>query len=148
LGYSVAGEVIATGADAGDLKPGDRVACMGAGYSNHAEYVLVPKNLCARVPNSVPLEYACFTTVGSIALQGVRQADPKVGDVVVVIGLGLLGLITVQILKANGCRVIGLDLEAAAVRKAREIGADVAVHARADAANIVRSFTQGMERTA
>lgn len=145
LGYSVAGEVIATGADAGDLKPGDRVACMGAGYSNHAEYVLVPKNLCAKVPTSVPLEYACFTTVGSIALQGVRQADPKVGDVVVVIGLGLLGLITVQILKANGCRVIGLDLDAAAIRKAREIGADVAVHrSEADAVNIVRSFTQGM----
>ena len=145
MGYSVAGEVVATGSEGGELKPGDRVACMGAGSANHAEYVLVPKNLCAKVPPTVPLDHACFTTVGAIALQGVRQAEPTVGETVVVIGLGLLGLITVEILKASGCRVIGLDLDPAAVRKAREIGADVAVHrSESDPLNIVRSFTQGV----
>jgi len=145
LGYSVAGEVIAVGSESGDLRPGDRVACMGAGVANHAEYVLVPKNLCVKVPPSVPFDHACFSTVGAIALQGIRQADPKVGDVVVIIGLGLLGLITVQVLKAAGARVIGIDLDPAAVRKAREIGADVAVHrSESDPVNIVRSFSQGL----
>ncbi len=145
MGYSVAGEVVAVGPEGGDLRPGDRVACMGAGIANHAEYVVVPKNLCVKVPQSVPLDHACFSTVGAIALQGIRQADPKVGDVLVVIGLGLLGLITVELLKASGARVVGVDLDPSAVRKAREIGADVAIHrGESDVANIVRSFSQGL----
>lgn len=126
LGYSSAGTVIAVSEDISDIKIGDRVACAGAGYANHADVVFVPKNLCVKVPENVDLKDACFTTVGAIAMQGVRNADVKVGENVVVVGLGLVGLITVQILKAAGCRVFGIDLDESKVNLAREIGADAA----------------------
>ncbi len=109
LGYSCAGTVEAVGDGVTEFAVGDRVACAGQDYASHAEIVVVPKNLCARVPESVSLEAAAFTTVGAIALQGVRQADVRLGDNVGVIGLGLVGQLTVLLLKAAGCRVFGYD---------------------------------------
>ena len=126
LGYSSAGVVIAAGERAGGLRVGDRVACAGGGYANHAELAYVPHTLCAKAPEGVRLDEAAFATLGAIALQGVRQAEPRLGEAVGVIGLGLLGLLTVQLLKANGCRVVGLDLNASRCELARQLGADAA----------------------
>ena len=95
LGYSSAGTVEAVDTEACGYKTGERVACAGAKYANHAEVVFVPKNLCARIPEGVSFEDAAFTTLGSIALQGVRRAEPQLGENVAIIGLGLVGQITV-----------------------------------------------------
>lgn len=126
LGYSSAGIVLAVGAEVPGFKVGDRVACGGAGAS-HAEVATVPFNLCVPVPENVPLEEAAFTTLGAIALQGVRQAGPTLGETVGVIGLGLLGLLTVQLLRAAGCHVVGIDVNPARCQLAQELGADTAV---------------------
>ena len=110
LGYSSAGTVIEIGEGITDLHPGDRVACAGAGFAVHAEFAVVPRLLVARIPSAeVNFESAAFTTIGAVAIHGVRTAEVKLGDVVAVIGLGLLGQLTVQILNAAGCRVIGID---------------------------------------
>ncbi|HUE81898.1 MAG TPA: bi-domain-containing oxidoreductase [Pyrinomonadaceae bacterium] len=109
LGYSAAGLVVEIGEEASDLQNGDRVACAGAGFASHAEVISVPKNLCVRVPDNVGFDEGAFGTLGAIALQGVRLADPTLGEAVVVIGLGLIGQLTVQLLRANGCRVFGVD---------------------------------------
>jgi polar amino acid transport system substrate-binding protein len=122
LGYSSAGRVIESGC--GEFQAGDRVACAGAGYASHAEIIWVPKNLAARIPDSVGFDEAAFATLGAIALQGVRQADIRIGEQVAVIGLGLIGQLTLQILKAAGCRVLGLDISASALELAKESGAD------------------------
>ena len=111
LGYSLAGRVIEVGANMSGLNIGDRVACGGAGYANHAEINYVPKNLTVRIPDGVDDIDASFVTVGAIALQGVRQTEPKLGEKVAVMGLGLLGQLTIQLLKANGCKVIGSDID-------------------------------------
>lgn len=125
LGYSSAGEVVES--DCPELfKAGDRVACAGGEYAHHAEYVFVPKNLCAPIPDNVSFEEAAYTTLGAIALQGVRQADPQIGDWVLVLGLGLLGQLTAQILEANGCNVVGIDLSAEHVERALQSGATAA----------------------
>lgn len=108
LGYCCAGTVVQS--SSAEFQVGDRVACGGVGYAAHAEYVSVPRNLAARVPDGVGLDEAAFTTLASIALQGVRQADVRLGERVVVIGLGLVGLLTVQLLQASGCVVYGLDI--------------------------------------
>jgi predicted dehydrogenase/threonine dehydrogenase-like Zn-dependent dehydrogenase len=108
-GYSAAGKVVAVGDEVLGFAPGDRVACAGAGIANHAEFVAVPVNLAVRVPDGVPLADASTVTLGAIALQGVRRAEPTLGETVVVLGLGVLGQLTVQLLLANGCRVIGAD---------------------------------------
>jgi predicted dehydrogenase/threonine dehydrogenase-like Zn-dependent dehydrogenase len=110
LGYSIAGEVIEAGRNVKNFRSGDLVACGGAGYANHSELNYIPVNLCAKVPDGVDLKEAAFTTIASIAMQGFRQADPKIGENVAVIGLGLLGQILVQIIKANGCRAFGFDI--------------------------------------
>ncbi|MDK2916222.1 MAG: hypothetical protein PWR25_779 [Euryarchaeota archaeon] len=123
LGYSSAGTVVATASD--EFEVGDRVACAGAGYAVHAEYVSVPKNLCVRIPDGVEFREAAFTTVGAIAMHGVRNAEVTLGENVAVIGLGLIGLLTVQILKAAGCRVIGIDIDPEKLALARDLGADV-----------------------
>src|SRR5665811_211835 len=112
----------------GLFKPGDRVACAGQDYASHAEIVTVPQNLVAKVPDNVTTEEAAFTTLGAIALQGIRQSDPKLGEKICVIGLGLLGQITCQILKANGCAVFGIDLNEALVKLATETGTDKALN--------------------
>lgn len=126
LGYSSAGIAAEVGEGVREIKAGDRVACAGAGYATHSEVILVPENLCAKVPNNVPLEWAAFTTLGAIALHGIRQADVRVGEIVAVIGLGLLGQLTVQILKASGCKVIGIDIDEDKIKLAKECGADFA----------------------
>src|SRR6056297_643571 len=122
VGYSTAGEVIAVASDVKDIKVGDRVACAGAGYANHAEMIFVPRNLTAKIPDGVSYEEASFSTVADIALQGIRQADPKLGDNVVIIGLGLIGLLTAEMLRANGCNVIGIDVDQFAVNNVRNLG--------------------------
>ncbi|MEQ8708180.1 MAG: bi-domain-containing oxidoreductase [Rhodospirillales bacterium] len=122
LGYSAAGVVEQAGSLVPGLRPGDRVACAGAGFANHAEFNVVPGNLLARIPDNVSDEEAAFSTLGSIALQGQRLADPKLGEVFLVIGLGLLGQLAAQLLQANGCRVIGFDPADIMVRRAEEIG--------------------------
>ena len=94
------------------FRVGDRVACAGVGYASHAEVLSVPRNLCVRLPEQVGFEAAAFGTVGAIAMQGLRLAELTLGESVVVIGLGLIGQITVQLAKANGCRVFGIDLDA------------------------------------
>ncbi len=124
LGYSCAGVVEAVGSGAAGFAPGDRVACAGAGYANHAEWVAVPANLVARVPEGLPLEKAAFATLGAIALQGLRVAGPSLGEVVAVIGLGLIGQLSVQLLRANGCRVLGIDLDPARIKQALDLGAE------------------------
>lgn len=123
LGYSSAGTVVAVGGLVEELRPGDRVACGGAGYANHAELAVVPKNLVVKVPESLSDEEAAFATIGAIALQGVRLAEPMLGETVLVLGLGLLGQIAVQLLRANGCRVIGTDLDSSLVKLAEKWGA-------------------------
>jgi predicted dehydrogenase/threonine dehydrogenase-like Zn-dependent dehydrogenase len=116
VGYSSAGEVVAVGDGVADINVGDSVACAGAGYAVHAEFACVPRLLVAKIPEGrdessrVSLEEAAFGTVGAICLHGIRTAEVTLGDTVAVIGLGLLGQITVQLLKAAGCRVFGIDL--------------------------------------
>lgn len=124
LGYSCAGTVIDVGAQVTGFAVGDRVACAGAGYANHAELVAIPENLAVRVPDGVGLDAACFATIGAIALQGLRVAAPTLGEVGVVIGLGLIGQITVQLLRANGCRVLGVDVAPARVEEGLAQGAE------------------------
>ena len=118
LGYCSSGIVIESLAD--DFKVGDRVAC--AGYSHHAEVISVPQNLAVKIHENTPFDQAAFATLGAIALQGIRQAEIKIGEYVAVIGLGLVGLITVQLLNANGCRVIGLDINESNFELAKSLG--------------------------
>jgi predicted dehydrogenase/threonine dehydrogenase-like Zn-dependent dehydrogenase len=125
-GYSSAGTVVAVGEGVTDIRPGDRVACAGAGHAVHAEFACIPRLLLARIPPDaeVSFDHAAATTVGAVALHGVRTADVKLGDIVGVIGLGLLGQLTVQILKAAGCRVVGMDIDRGRVELALRLGAD------------------------
>jgi len=143
LGYSAAGVVTGVGEGVTDVRVGERVACAGAGYASHAEVLSVPKNLCVKLPDEVSFEEGAFGTLGAIALQGARLAEPSLGESVVVIGLGLLGQITVQLLKANGCRVFGLDLDAAKVSLARELGADAAALSDDAAVRAVMEWSRG-----
>lgn len=122
LGYSCAGVVIGAGSRVRDLNVGDRVACGGAGAA-HSDVDYVPANLCVRLVDGVSFEEGAFTTVGSIALHGIRQADARLGERVAVIGLGLVGQLAGQILRAAGCSVVGVDLDAELVEKAIENGA-------------------------
>jgi predicted dehydrogenase/threonine dehydrogenase-like Zn-dependent dehydrogenase len=126
LGYSSAGTVLLSMDTDGAFKPGDRVACGGSSAS-HSGIITVPQNLVVKIPDGVPFDHAAFTTLGSIAMQGIRQADPKIGEFVCVIGLGLLGQITAQILRANGCRVFGVDTSAAMVDLGIKMGCHAAV---------------------
>lgn len=127
-GYSSAGTVIAVGEGVTDIQPGDRVACAGAGFAVHAEIACIPRLLVAKIPapsnGEVSFEEACFATLGAVALHGIRTAEAKLGDVVAVIGLGLLGQLTVQLLKAAGCRVLGMDIDPSRADLARQSGAD------------------------
>jgi predicted dehydrogenase/threonine dehydrogenase-like Zn-dependent dehydrogenase len=143
LGYSAAGIVMSVGDDVTEFRAGDRVACAGAGYASHAEVLSVPKNLCVRLPDDVSFDAGAFGTLGAIALQGVRLAEPTLGESVVVIGLGLLGQITVQLLKANGCRVFGIDLDPAKVELAGELGADGAAVSDENVKRAVLDWSRG-----
>ena len=126
LGYSSAGVVAEAGRDCG-LNVGDRVACGGAGFANHAEFNYVPRNLMVKIPDGVSFEDASCATVGSIALQGVRQCEVNLGESVAVIGLGLMGILAVQMLKASGCRVVGFDPNPLRCKLASDLGCDRAV---------------------
>ena len=142
LGYSCAGTVAEASRDADGFSVGDRVACAGQNYASHAEMVYVPKHLCVKIPDGVDSEDASFVTLGAIALQGVRQAEPRLGDRIAVIGLGLLGQLTVQLLKASGCRVLGSDLDQSKLQLAQLSGADVVVPS-SDLANAAEAFSDG-----
>jgi predicted dehydrogenase/threonine dehydrogenase-like Zn-dependent dehydrogenase len=123
-GYSCAGVITEVGEGILDLNAGERVACAGAGLANHAGVNVVPRNLVARIPEGVSFEEAAFVTLGAIALQGVRRCEPGLGDRVLVLGLGLLGQITVQMLKAAGAVVIGVDVRPDRVARAQGLGLD------------------------
>lgn len=126
-GYSAAGEVIDVGSEVSAFSVGDLVACAGGGIANHAEFIDVPVNLCAKVPSGVSTELASTVTLGAIALQGVRRANPTLGETIAVIGLGVLGQLTAQLLRVNGCRVIGIDINGERVRLATENGMDFGI---------------------
>ncbi len=140
LGYCNVGRVISTGRGVAGFAPGDRVASNG----KHAEAVAIPANLCAPIPDSVSDEAAAFTVLGAIALQGIRLAAPTLGEAVVVTGLGLIGLLTVQILRANGCRVLGLDFDAGRLTLAERFGAEtVNLTSGADPVSAAMAFSRG-----
>jgi predicted dehydrogenase/threonine dehydrogenase-like Zn-dependent dehydrogenase len=123
LGYSAAGDVIAVGAEVSDIRAGDRVACAGAGIAVHAQVIAVPRNLAVVIPEGVSYEQAAFSTLGAIALHGVHLANAQLGETVAVIGLGLLGLLSVQLLRAAGCAVVGIDPNAQRADLATALGA-------------------------
>ena len=134
LGYSAAGVAIAVGPRVRGICPGDRIACAGGDYAVHAEIDHVPSNLCVRLPSDVTFAHGAFATVGSIALHGVRQAEVRLGERVAIIGLGLVGQLTAQLVKASGCTVFGFDLAEDLVQLALEQGSiDAAAGSECDA---------------
>ncbi len=140
LGYCNVGTVLETGSGVAGFSPGDRVVSNG----KHAEAVAVPLNLCARVPDGVSDDEAAFTVLGAIALQGIRLVQPTLGETVVVTGLGLIGLVTVQLLKAHGCRVLGIDPDPAKLRLAEHFGATtVNLSAGEDPVAAAQTFSRG-----
>lgn len=144
LGYSASGFVLETGEKINDIRIKDRVACAGAGVANHAGFIVAPRNLIVKVPENLSLELAATVTLGSIALQGVRRAEPKLGEFVAVIGLGILGQLTSQMLKANGCRVIGFDPDSKRVDIALSLGMDRGLDsAEDDVVEAAVRFSQG-----
>ncbi len=147
-GYSSAGTVIAAGEGVTDLQLGDRVACAGAGFAMHAEIACVPRLLVAKIPardagTETPFEEATFATLGAVGLHGIRTAEVKLGDLVAVIGLGLLGQLTVQLLNAAGCRVLGLDINPARAELAHHLGADAVAVSAADFRDLCLERSQG-----
>lgn len=137
LGYSQAGLVVKVGKNVTEFKPGDRV--ISNGY--HAEYVSVPKNLVAKIPDGVSYEEASFTVVGAIALQGIRLVQPTFGETVVVVGLGLIGLITCQLLMANGCKVVGLDVDDDKRKLAEKFGINTVNSGKQDPVRFIEDIT-------
>jgi predicted dehydrogenase/threonine dehydrogenase-like Zn-dependent dehydrogenase len=147
-GYSSSGTVIAVGDGISDLQPGDRVACAGAGIAVHAEVACVPRLLVARIPvvnhEEVPFDEVAFATLGAVALHGVRTAEAKLGDLVAVIGLGLLGQLTVQLLKAAGCRVIGMDIDDSRAELARRLGAEAVAFSPGAFRDVCNEISHGL----
>ncbi len=145
LGYSSAGEIIAVDEEVDEFKVGDRVACAGSGYACHAEIISVPKTLCVSIPDNVDFESAAFVALGAIALHSVRLAELTLGENVSIIGLGLLGQITAQIVKASGCNVFGIDIDTHKIVLAKELGTDAgAVIGQDDVPAQVSNFTDGV----
>lgn len=148
-GYSSAGTVLAVGEGVSDIQPGHRVACAGANHAVHAEVACVPRLLVSKIPardqsgDLVPFDEAAFATLGAVALHGVRTAEVKLGDIVAVIGLGLMGQITVQLLKAAGCKVIGLDLDASRADLAKKLGSTAATTSSAEFRDLCSEWTHG-----
>lgn len=139
LGYSSAGTIVALGKNMQGFKVGQRVACAGGGYASHAEYNVVPRNLLTPLPKNVDFESAAFTTLGAIALHGFRLAEPQLGENVAIIGLGLLGLLTIQLAAAAGCNVLGIDLDPKRIALASSLGLQAVLRAQAESAS--QSFT-------
>jgi len=145
LGYSCAGEVIEVGSSIQDISIGDKVACAGPGYANHAEIVCVPRNLCVKLQNDADLKKASYNTLGAIALQGIRQTDLRLGESCVVIGLGLLGQLTCLMLRASGVRVFGTDIDENAVETASKHCCDAAwVRQSPGLSSMVENLTSGL----
>lgn len=143
-GYSASGVVIELGKNVLDLKIGDKVACAGAGLANHAEYIDVPRSLVMRVPESLPMDLAATVTVGGIAMQGVRRADLRLGETVAVIGMGILGQLSVQMLKTSGCRVIGIDIDERRLNIVKETGCYYVINSlKDDVIKEVEKITEG-----
>lgn len=143
-GYAAAGTVMQVAADITDFKPGDIVACAGAEWAHHAQFIRVPRNLTSLVPHGVTTRDACTATLGAIALHGVRRANPTLGETVVVLGLGVIGQLTCQILKANGCRALALDPDPERVELALTLGIHAALpNEDALAIDRVQRLTQG-----
>jgi predicted dehydrogenase/threonine dehydrogenase-like Zn-dependent dehydrogenase len=141
LGYSSAGTIVATGEGLTGFKVGDRVACAGGGYAVHAEYATVPKNLMTILPASVDFEAGAFATLGAIALHGFRLAQVQVGENIAVIGLGLLGQLSIQIASTAGCKVFGVDLDGDRVKLASSFGIEAAI--RDEVESVANAITQG-----
>ncbi len=140
-GYSSAGTIVALGEGMQGYKVGDRVACGGGNHAVHAEYEVVPRNLLAKMPEGIDFDEAAFTTLGSVALHGLRLAAPQLNDTVLVIGLGLLGLMEVQIAKAAGCRVMGMDISGTKIALAKQFGVNACTRAEIEA--LTPEFTRG-----
>ena len=139
LGYSSAGTIVALGKNTPGLKVGQRVACAGANYAVHAEYNVVPRNLITPLPKNVDFESAAFTTLGAIAMQGFRLAEPQLSGNVAVIGMGLLGLLAAQIAVAAGCNVLGIDIDPARLALASSLGLQAV--SRKKAVDSAQAFT-------
>jgi predicted dehydrogenase len=143
-GYSAAGEIIGVGTEVVGFRIGDRVACAGAGVANHAEFIDVPVNLAVKIPTPVGVDIASTVTLGAIAMQGVRRTNPSLGESIVVIGLGLLGQLCAQMLRANGCKVIGVDVDPRRLAIAEASGIEYALNpADADYVATVHRLTDG-----
>jgi predicted dehydrogenase len=149
LGYSNAGAVIQVGGGVSEFKIGDRAACAGGGFAVHAEFVRIPRNLAVRIPAptssrpEIEFEEAAFTTVGAIGLQGLRLANPQLGETVAVIGLGLIGLLVVQLARAAGCTVVGMDIDEQRCQLAQELGCSLAANDAEQLRSMVGAVTGG-----
>jgi predicted dehydrogenase len=150
LGYSNAGEVLELGLGVDEFKAGDRVACAGGGYAAHAEVVRVPRNLVARIPppsalrSEIDFEEAAFTTIGAVGLQGLRLANVQLGENVAVIGLGLIGLLVVQMARAAGCIVVGMDIDRERCHLAEQLGCRATASDAEHMRSTVASTTNGL----
>ncbi|MBI2331559.1 MAG: bi-domain-containing oxidoreductase [Chloroflexi bacterium] len=152
LGYSTAGTIVALGknttvplAGMQGFKVGQRVACAGGGYATHAEYNVVPRNLLTPLPKNVDFESAAFTTLGAIALHGFRLAGPQLGENVAIIGLGLLGLLTIQLASAAGCHVLGIDIDAKRVQLASSLNVQAVTRPQAESAAVAFTANRGFD---
>jgi predicted dehydrogenase/threonine dehydrogenase-like Zn-dependent dehydrogenase len=145
LGYSTAGTIVALGKNMQGFKVGQRVACAGGGYATHAEYNVVPRNLLTPLPKNVDFESAAFTTLGAIALHGFRLAEPQLGENVAVIGLGLLGLLTIQIASAAGCNVLGIDIDPKRVKLASSLNVQAVARKQAESAAAAFTANRGFD---
>ncbi|MCB9146375.1 MAG: bi-domain-containing oxidoreductase [Anaerolineales bacterium] len=145
LGYSTAGVIVALGKNMQGFKVGQRVACAGGGYATHAEYNVVPRNLLTPLPKNVDFESASFTTLGAIALHGFRLADPQLGENVAVIGLGLLGLLTIQLAAAAGCNVLGIDIDPKRVKLASSLNVEAVTRPQAESAASAFTANRGFD---
>jgi len=145
LGYSTAGTIVALGKNMQGFKVGQRVACAGGGYATHAEYNVVPRNLLTPLPKNVDFESAAFTTLGAIALHGFRLAEPQLGENVAVIGLGLLGLLTIQLAAAAGCNVLGIDLDPKRIKLATSLGLEAVTRPQAESASQAFTSNRGFD---
>ncbi len=144
MGYTTSGQVVAVGADVDGFEPGDMVACAGVGYASHAEFAAVPVNLCVKLPKDADMKAAAFNALGAIALQGVRQADLRLGETCAVIGLGIVGAMICQLLDAAGVKVVGIDVGDAAVAKALALGIDAKLRSAHGLEAEIAAMTDGL----
>jgi predicted dehydrogenase/threonine dehydrogenase-like Zn-dependent dehydrogenase len=145
LGYSSAGTIVALGTNMQGFKIGQRVACAGGGYATHAEYNIVPRNLLTPLPKKVDFESAAFTTLGAIALHGFRLAEPQIGENAAIIGLGLLGLLTIQLASAAGCNVLGIDVDPKRIALASSLGLEAVARKNAESASQAFTTNRGFD---